>query len=63
MAFINTFGYDMQKTLRHQFLEITEKVNNRQVLQNLAYWLSKLGFKKQREVNLLISVINEVLKK
>jgi len=43
MAFVNCFGYDMQKSTQEQFIEVALQANSGQILRNLASWLPKLG--------------------
>jgi hypothetical protein len=51
MAFINTFGYDTQKSSTHEFAKIVKSAKNKLVLHNLVHRLPKLGLTKQtREI-------------
>jgi hypothetical protein len=49
MAFINSFGYDMQRSTPEQFADVASRINNLQVLRNLGEWLPKLGLADQSE--------------
>ena len=42
-AFINAFGYQMQKTTRKQFHQLAATIPHPEVIQNLGGWLKKLG--------------------
>ena len=48
-AFINTFGYPMQKTSKKQLRQIAGTVRHSEVLQNLLHWINKLGINKDKE--------------
>ncbi|HEV2357696.1 MAG TPA: hypothetical protein VGZ23_08830 [bacterium] len=50
MAFINTFGYDMQRSNQAQFTEIAPKFRHHDVLGSLVIWIPKLGLGQHREV-------------
>jgi hypothetical protein len=43
MAFINTFGYDMQKSDQDWFDRVARQIERPQVASNLQHWLPKLG--------------------
>lgn len=49
MAFINNFGYDMQKSTTGQFIQIAGSSQNKQALQNLNDWLTRLGLDSEKE--------------
>lgn len=50
IAFINTFGYDMQRSSQRQFIEAAERFQHYEIFANLVAWLPKLGLAKQREI-------------
>lgn len=43
LAFLNEFGYDMQRTSRDSFEYVVSRIKHLEVLQNLRDWLPKLG--------------------
>jgi len=47
MAFLNSFGYDMQRSSLEEFSTVVGHVKHTQILQNLNTWLSKLGLDKE----------------
>jgi hypothetical protein len=47
MAFINSFGYDNQKSSPQQFAKIAASARNRQVIENLIQRLPRLGLAKE----------------
>jgi hypothetical protein len=47
MAFINTFGYDVQKASPQQFLEITQSARHQKVIENCVKRLPDLGLDKE----------------
>jgi hypothetical protein len=57
MAFMNRFGYDMQKSTRKQFSEVSARIRHAEVRLNLAAWLPRLGLKEQKEIKLLRGVL------
>ena len=59
LAFINNFGYEMQKSTLRQFQVVTSKVKNRIVLENLNEWLPKLGLAENGPAKLVMSAITE----
>jgi hypothetical protein len=61
LAFINSFGYDMQESTPQQFIEVARQANNAQVLRNLASWLPKLGLQKNKSANLITKAVETVL--
>jgi hypothetical protein len=60
LAFINTFGYDMQRSTRQQFEEVAARLNNTQVGYNLKKWIPSLGLAKQREAKLIIWAVDSL---
>lgn len=50
MAFINAFGYKMQRSDLAKFVEAARHVRHRKVLSNIVEWLPKLGLDTNREV-------------
>ncbi|WP_141694250.1 hypothetical protein [Desulfosporosinus sp. BG] len=61
MAFINTFGYDMQKSSTKQMKEVSGKIQNKQILLNLDYLISSVGLERQREVKKIKSVVHSIV--
>lgn len=47
LAFLNMFGYDIQRSSQEQFNEVSGQVRRDQVLLNLKTWLPKLGLAGQ----------------
>jgi len=60
MAFMNRFGYDIQKSTRPQFFEVSAHIGQNAVRTNLAVWLPRLGLEKQREVKWLVEALTEM---
>jgi hypothetical protein len=58
LAFINSFGYDMQKSTPQQFVEVAQQANNAQILTNLASWLPKFGLQQNEQIKLITKAIN-----
>lgn len=61
MAFINTFGYDMQKSTAQQFAEIAKSAKNPKILRNLKDWLAKLGLDNEKEVEHISAAVDVIL--
>jgi hypothetical protein len=57
LAFVNSFGYDMQKSTPQQFVDVTLQANNAQVLRNLASWLPKLGLQQNKSAKLIAKAV------
>ena len=47
MAFLNSFGYEIQRSAPEDFSKVVENVEHEQVLCNLNRWLWKLGLAEQ----------------
>ncbi len=47
MAFINTFGYDMQKSSTQQFLRIARSARHQKVIENCVKRIPELGLEKE----------------
>lgn len=60
MAFINSFGYDMQKSDSEQFICVSKKINNLEVIHNLFEGIKKLGLNKQKELLELVNKLKKV---
>jgi hypothetical protein len=60
LAFINSFGYDMQESTPRQFTDVALQANNPQVLRNLRAWLPKLGLQHNKHARLIASAIEAV---
>ena len=61
MAFINTFGYDMQKSTAQQFTDIAKSAKHQNVLNNLNTWLGKLGLENEKEVDHIYTAVRAIL--
>ena len=61
LAFINSFGYDMQQSTPMQFIDVVLQANEPQILKNLAVWLPKLGLHRNKPVKLILSAVNAPL--
>jgi hypothetical protein len=61
LAFVNSFGYDMQESTPQQFVEVARQANNSQVLRNLLAWLPKLGLQKNASAKLISEAVQTVL--
>lgn len=57
MAFINEFGYDMQRSTKSQFLDVARRIRHPQVRQNLRGWLPRLGLERQGASRLVLSAL------
>lgn len=60
LAFINSFGYDMQRSSPHQFAEVAGQANSGRVMNNLALWLPKLGLSRNRAAKLIAKAIESI---
>lgn len=58
MAFINEFGYDMQRSTQEQFASVRTMFNHSEIPANLRTWLPALGFERQKEARLLSRVLS-----
>jgi hypothetical protein len=61
LAFINSFGYDMQESTPQQFTDVTSQANNAQVLRNLSSWLPKLGLQRNKSAKLIANAVEAAL--
>jgi hypothetical protein len=57
LAFVNSFGYEMQKSTPQQFVDVALQANNAQVLRNLASWLPKLGLQQNKSAMLIAKAV------
>lgn len=57
LAFINSFGYDMQESTAQQFIDVTAQAKNAQVLRNLVSWLPKLGLRRNKSAKLIAKAV------
>lgn len=57
LAFINSFGYDMQKSTPQQFKYVALQAKNAQVLRNLVAWLPKLGLQPNAATRLIADAV------
>jgi len=62
LAFINSFGYDMQESIPKQFVCVAQQANNLQILRNLAAWLTKLGLQQNKSAKLISKAVEMVIK-
>jgi hypothetical protein len=60
MAFVNTFGYDMQRSSPDQFKQIAKSIRHNEVLHNLDEWLQKLGLSNEKEVAHISDAIKSI---
>lgn len=44
MAFINEFGYEMQRSSKQQFIDASSHIRREPVRRNILEWLPRLGF-------------------
>lgn len=61
LAFVNSFGYDMQESTPQQFIDVARQANNALVLRNLHSWLPKLGLQQNRSATLIGRAVEAVL--
>lgn len=61
LAFVNSFGYDMQESTPQQFIDVALQTDNSQVLRNLHSWLPKLGLQQNKSANLIGKAVEAVL--
>jgi len=62
LAFVNSFGYDMQKSTSQQFINVARQTVNPQVLRNLRSWLPKLGLQQNKSANLIGKAVEAALR-
>lgn len=60
MAFINKYGYDWQISSEDRFAEVARKMQNRQVLVNLASWLERHHLDSDKEARNIIAAAGSV---
>jgi hypothetical protein len=53
MAFLNSFGYDIQQSSQEDFKTVVKHVKHGKILRNLDGWLSKLGLEKEPSAKLI----------
>jgi hypothetical protein len=63
MAFLNSFGYDIQRSSQEDFKAVVEHVEHGKILRNLNGWLSKLGLDKESGAKLIRAAIQSRLEK
>jgi len=61
MSFLNTFGYDVQKSDKNQFYKIASSVQNVSTLEVLTEWLERLGLSCESGTHFLGESINKVI--
>ena len=59
MSFINTFGYDMQKSKKKQFEKALSEVKNDVILKNLDDWFPKLGLHNQKDIKQIKRILRQ----
>ncbi|MGG0849115.1 hypothetical protein [Peribacillus simplex] len=59
MAFINTFGYDMQKSKKQHFERALSEVKNVVILKNLDGWFPKLGLDNQKDIKIIKRILRQ----
>lgn len=62
LAFINSFGYDMQASTPEQFIDVAREANRAQVLKNLVSWVPKLGLQQNKPTKVLAKAVVFVLR-
>jgi hypothetical protein len=60
MAFINSIGYDMQKTSKEQLSEVANRIRNKEIAFNLAVWFTKLSLGKDKETKKIFRIIKKM---
>jgi hypothetical protein len=63
LAFINSFGYDMQESTPQQFIEVASQAKNPQIMRNLASWLPRLGLEKNKPAGLIADAVQVMSRK
>jgi hypothetical protein len=63
LAFINSFGYDMQKSTPQQFSDVALQANNPQILRNYVAWLPKLGLQRNKPAKLIAKTVEAIRRK
>jgi hypothetical protein len=61
LAFVNSFGYDMQASTPQQFIDAARQTGNPQVLRNLRSWLPKLGLQQNKSADLIGKAVEAVV--
>jgi hypothetical protein len=61
LAFINTFGYEMQHSTQEHLDEVASNVDRDRVLENFRSWIDKLGLGKEEEMANVRSAIDRRL--
>jgi len=61
MAFINTFGYDFQRSDARWFDQVIEKIDHREVVEALRIWIPKLGLGEDKGTKELVAALDRGL--
>jgi hypothetical protein len=61
LAFVNSFGYDMQESTPQQFIDVALQADNAQILRNLTLWLPKLGLQRNKSAAFIRKAVDLVL--
>lgn len=59
MSFINTFGYDMQKSKKEHFEKALSEVKNVAILKNLDNWFPRLGLHNQKDIKKIKRILRQ----
>ena len=63
MAFINRFGYRVQRSTKRDFLTVAEQAHHLAILQNLVQELDKLGLRRETEARNIVWAVKVVSQK
>lgn len=58
MAFLNTFGHDIQRSTSENLRWVAQQANHPEVLQNLKSWLPKLRLDRQKEGRHIVQAVD-----
>ena len=58
MAFLNTFGYAVQRSTQNDFRTVVQKIRHPKILDNLQRWLSKLGLAEHAGAGLILKAMD-----
>jgi hypothetical protein len=61
MAFLKSFGHDIQRSTTQDFREVALRANHNEVLRNLVSWLGKLRLEKHKEGRRIINAVTWAL--
>lgn len=59
MAFVNTFGYNRQRSSQQQFVDASVQIRNKEILRNLVNWLERHDLGRDREAKKIAKALRQ----